>query len=889
MALEEYTKKRDFRSTPEPSGDGPAGGGGKLRFVIQKHDASRLHYDFRLEMEGVLRSWAVPKGPSLDPAEKRLAVHVEDHPLSYGDFEGVIPQDQYGGGTVLLWDRGTWDPDGDPVKAYRKGRLTFRLEGEKLHGAWNLVRMGGRAGENGKNWLLIKSRDDEALDGGGPDVTEARPESVDTGRTLEEIAGERDRVWDSHAEDGGGKAGRGDGGGAQKGGSKGGGPKGASKAGRSKAASKKRAAKEAAAKKPRGKKTALPKAMRPQLATLHKEAPAGEDWLHEIKYDGYRLLVRVEKGRVTLLTRRGKDWTDRFPGVAEAAAALPVDAALLDGEAVVVLDDGTTDFQALQEALGAAPAGRDRLVFYAFDLLHLDGVDLTGTPLSERKEALRALLEDVPEPMRYSDHVVGTGPAFFQKACEMALEGIISKRADAPYRPGRGRDWIKVKCQRRQEFVVGGFTEPSGARTGLGALLLGVHSNGTLVYAGKVGTGFTADTLAALRAGLERIERKTSPFGEGTPTGAAARGVHWVTPRLVVEVEFTEWTRDGQLRHPSFKGVREDKPPEEVTVEMPEDSDQEESVASTTTTAAETKGGDARVLGVRVSSPQRVLWPDQGVTKVALARYYEQVSAWMLPYVEGRPLSLVRCPKGTEEPCFFQKHPGDAVPDVVSRIDIEEKSGTGEYVYVTSAEGLVALVQIGTLEIHGWGSRVDRVERPDHVVFDLDPDEDLPWKEIVRAARETRELLSDAGLESWVRTTGGKGLHVVAPLTRRSDFDEVKAFARAVADAMVERDPERYTANMSKAKRKGRIFVDYLRNGRGATAIVPFSTRARPGAPVSVPVTWDEVARTRSDQFGVETLPRRLERLEADPWEGFFDARQSITRAAWRAVGGEPP
>lgn len=865
MALEEYRKKRDFRSTPEPSGDEDAAEGGDLRFVIQKHDASRLHYDFRLEMEGVLRSWAVPKGPSLDPGEKRLAVHVEDHPLSYGDFEGVIPEHQYGGGTVLLWDRGTWTPDGDPVKAYKKGRLTFRLDGEKLHGAWNLVRMGGRAGEGGKNWLLIKSRDEEALDGGGPDVTEARPESVDTGRTLEEISEERDRVWDSHAEGGGAKAARGGGGGRA------------------------RTEKRAGGKRP-GKKSTLPTDPRPQLATLHGEAPEGDGWLHEIKYDGYRLLVRVEDGTATVLTRRGKDWSDRFPGVAEAAAALPVDAALLDGEAVIVLGDGSTDFQALQEALGKASRGRDRLAFYAFDLLHLDGRDLTAVPLSERKEALRGILEDAPEPLRYSDHVVGSGPAFFRKACEMALEGIVSKRADARYRPGRGRDWIKVKCQRRQEFVVGGFTEPSGARTGLGALLLGVYRDGTLTYAGKVGTGFTADTLEALRAGLERIERKTSPFGEGTPTGADARGVHWVTPKLVVEVEFTEWTRDGQLRHPSFKGVREDKPPEEITVEMPEDSDEEAPMASPTTGGGRTStsGGDARVLGVRLSSPDRVLWPDQGVTKAALARYYEQVSAWMLPHVERRPLSLVRCPRGTDEPCFFQKHPGDAVPDVVARVDIEEKSGTGEYVYVTSAEGLVALVQIGTLEIHGWGSRVDRVERPDQMIFDLDPDEDLPWKEIVRAAREVRELLSEAGLESWVKTTGGKGLHVVAPLTRRAEFDEVKAFAGAVAQGMAERDPERYTANMSKAKREGRIFVDYLRNGRGATAIVPFSTRARPGAPVSVPVTWDEVGRTRSDQFRLETLPRRLERLEADPWEGFLEARQSITRAAWRAVGGEP-
>ena len=446
---------------------------------------------------------------------------------------------------------------------------------------------------------------------------------------------------------------------------------------------------------------------------------------------------------------------------------------------------------------------------------------------------------------------------------------------------------MKVKCQHRQEFVVGGFSEPSGSRTGLGALLLGFHRDGELVYAGKVGTGFTREVLESLRARLGRLERKTPPFDVDAPTGADARGVHWVTPKVVVEVEFTEWTRDGQLRHPSFKGVREDKPPEEVTVELPEDRSEEEGMAEDGRGSRAATAERDVVLGVRLSSPERVLWPDQGVTKRALATYYERVADRMLPHVERRPLSLVRCPRGTDAPCFFQKHPGDAVPDVVKRVDIEERSGKAEYVYVDSAEGLIALVQIGTLEIHAWGSRVDRVERPDQVVFDLDPDEGLPWKAIAAAARDVRDLLADAGLESWVKTTGGKGLHVVAPLTRRHDFDEVKAFAKALAERMAGEAPERFTSNMSKAKRKGRIFLDYLRNGRGATAIVPYSTRARPGAPVSVPIRWDEVGSVRADRYRVDTLPRRLEALEEDPWDGFFDARQSITRAAWKAVGGE--
>ena len=877
MSLDTYRKKRDFTKTPEPSpsGSSEAAPTGRLSFVVQKHAASRLHYDFRLEWAGALKSWAVPKGPSLDPADRRLAVHVEDHPLDYGEFEGVIPAGQYGGGTVVLWDRGEWLPAGDdPGRDLERGKLDFELRGEKLRGRWRLVRMGGAAGrEEADNWLLLKRTDQEAAPGSGERWVDERPESVATGRTLEEIARAPDRIWDSAT--------------------------GERPARSSPDPSDISAAREAP----------LPEAVEPALARPVDEAPAGDGWLHEIKHDGYRLLARIDAGEARLTTRRGHDWTDRFPTLAGALAGLPVEEALLDGEAVALRDDGRSDFGLLQEALSTGRS--EPLLFYAFDLLHLDGWSLLGSPLEERKGLLAKLFEGVTDPLRLSDHVAGQGPGFHRQACRFGLEGIVSKRRTSSYRSGRGSDWLKTKCISRQELVIGGYTDPSGSRQGLGALLVGVYDgDGTLRYASKVGTGFTAQSLEELARRLAPLERSEPPFVD-PPRGAAARGAHWVEPELVAEIAFTEWTRDGSLRHPSFQGLREDKDPRQVVREEPaqhaiqagEKTDEEiETMAQAKPSGTDGKqkratgsrrakaaspGRPIEVEGVRLTSPDKVLYPEQGVTKRDLADYYRSVADWILPHLAGRPLSLVRCPEGADSECFYQKHLSGTFPAALGSVEIEEKDGdVRTYVTVDDLPGLLGLVQIGVLEIHVWGSRRDRIERPDRMVLDLDPGEGVPWVRVIEAAYDCRNLLAELGLESFVKTTGGKGLHVVVPLVRTAEFDDVKAFARAVADEAVRRKSDRYLANMSKAKRKGKIFIDYLRNGRGATFVAPYSTRARPGAPVSVPIGWDELSPDlRSDAFDVTNLPRRLAGLGADPWARIGAVRQQITKAMRRAVG----
>ena len=873
MGLQEYKRKRDFKKTPEPAGKVEEKAGSS--FVIQKHAATRLHYDFRLEMEGVLRSWAVPKGPSLDPAEKRLAVHVEDHPLDYGDFEGIIPKGQYGGGTVLVWDRGTWhleeDSEKDPVKAYRKGKLKFRLEGEKLHGRWNLVRMHGeKAGENKENWLLFKENDEAAVPGSGDAVVQEYPDSVATGLSLEEIAADPDRVWKSNREEKVGKKG----------------PKGTA-----------RTAKAASPPPPGARKAKIPARIEPQLATLVSEAPKGEEWLHELKFDGYRVLCELRDGKVKAVTRNGKDWSQIFGAVTRAVADLPAREAVLDGEVAVLLPDGKTSFQALQNALGGDKDAE--MVYFAFDLLHLDGYDLRGIPLSERKQALGRLLETQPKQgtIRFSDHVQGSGEAFFRHACDLGLEGIISKRADQPYEGGRGKGWVKVKCLKRQEFVIVGFTDPEGSRKGLGALLLAVNGKNGLVFAGKVGTGFNAKTLADLRKRLDKLERKTPAF-ENAPRGAEARRSHWVEPKLVAEVAFTEWTGDGILRHPTFQGLREDKPPSEIVREVEQKPPaKKKAVPAKKKTARRSKdlpplgperdpAGVKEVAGVKLTNPDRVFYPELGITKLELALFYERISAWTLPHLKDRPLTLVRCPGGHTGQCFYQKHVTEQFPDSIRRVEIEEGGETVLYGAIDSLPGLVSLVQMGVLEVHIWGAHVDDVERPDYVVFDLDPDEGLGWDRVVEGALKVREVLAGLGLETFLKTTGGKGLHVCVPLVRRGDWDEVKAFTRAVVERIVAEEPARYTSKITKASRKGKIFIDYLRNGRGATSIAAYSTRSRPNAPVSTPLFWEELETdVRGNTYTVRNLPERLEGLEADPWASFLKARQSITAAMKKAVG----
>jgi bifunctional non-homologous end joining protein LigD len=799
VALEEYRRRRDFRRTGEPRGRAARASRSSGRFVVQRHDARRLHYDFRLELDGVLKSWAVPKGPSLVPGERRLAAETEDHPLEYAGFEGEIPAGEYGAGKVAIWDSGRWEAIGDPRAGLAKGSLEFRLAGRKLRGRWHLVRMRSRSARPGRaSWLLIKGRDAEK---------KAAPRRKDGGTDPRAL--------------------------------------------------------------PCAVRAALPRTLPPQLATLVDEAPDGDAWLHELKLDGYRLIACLENGRAKLRTRAGHDWTDRFARVAAALEKLPIRSALFDGEAVVLDARGRSHFQALQQALAG---GRGEIDLFLFDVLHLDGWDLRDCRLDLRKEVLRALFDQVPagSPLRFSDHQTGGGPAFFAEACRSGVEGIVSKRADAPYRSRRSRSWLKVKCTRRQELVVAGFTEPAGSRTGLGALLLAAHdADGALRYAGKVGTGFDAATLADLRARLAPLERE-KPAVAGAPR---ARGQHWVEPRLVAEIAFTEWTADGRIRHPSFVGLREDKPAAQVRFERAKPLEE----------AVPAPGGSrvAQVAGVRLSTPERVYFPECGVTKLELAQYYERMQARVLPGLEGRPLTLLRCPEGRAGECFYQKRADRSIPPLVPRIVV--KKGRAPYAMVEGLPSLVALVQVGVLELHVWGARGDRLDRPDILVVDLDPDPSVPWRRVADTALLLRALFVELGLVPFVRSTGGKGLHVVVPLERRSGWEELKSFAQAVAAQVVRTAPGEYTARMSKAQRHGKIFLDVFRNAPEATAIASWSVRARPGAPVAAPLAWERLAADERPVLSVRDALATLS--EPDPWAEFEASRRPLTSAMRRRVG----
>jgi bifunctional non-homologous end joining protein LigD len=816
-SLAKYRQKRDFGRTAEPPGAPTRARGKKLprpepglSFVVQKHDARNLHYDFRLELDGALLSWAVPKGPSLDPSVKRLAMEVEPHPLEYGEFEGTIPKGEYGGGTVMVWDRGTWKPEGDPRQALSKGHLAFSLHGRKLRGAWHLVRTkraadGQRAGQEGKGWLLFKSRDAEAR--AGDTLLDDEPTSALTGRSLGQIQRGEPGVTE-HA----------------------------------------------------GKPARLPQKLEPALATLVDSAPAGEGWVHEIKLDGYRILARLDQGKVQLLTRNGHDWTERLGWLKQALQALKVQTAFIDGELVALDDKGVSNFQQLQNTLSGKTG--DGLVYYAFDLVHLDGEDLTALPLVERKARLRQLLErdtkELGENVRFSAHIVGSGVDFFASACKLGLEGTIAKRADSPYRGGRGRDWLKVKCTRRQEFAVVGYTEPAGTRSHLGALLLAVAEKGKLRYAGRVGTGFSEASLKELHHKLEPLSI-AKPALVNPPTGADARGVHWVEPKLVAEVGFSEMTGEGMLRHPRFYGLREDKAGHDAKLEKP----------------TRIEAGPTR--GYPLTNPDKVLYPELSITKQELLEYYGLVAERMLPHVANRPLTLVRCPDGRHKSCFFQKHPGAGAPPGLRSIDIREKEGKAPYSVIDDADGLFGLVQLGALEIHTWGSRADNFEHPDILVFDLDPDPSVEYEAVIKAAQTLRKVFEQAKLETFVKTTGGKGLHVCVPVAPDLDWDQAKDFTGRLAEAMAKSSPELYVATVSKAKRKGKIFIDYLRNGRGATFIAPYSTRARENAPLAVPLEWDELSpRLPPDHFTLRNVAKRLTRLRADPFERLTHIKQHL-------------
>ena len=858
MGLREYRRKRDFGRTPEPAGSAPARRvKRKPSFVIQKHAARRLHYDFRLELEGVLMSWAVPKGPSLDPAVKRLAVHVEDHPLEYGSFEGVIPRGEYGGGTVMLWDSGWWEPLGDAAAGYAKGDLKFVLHGEKLRGKWALVRMKSRReGEKGDNWLLIKEQDGEARPGSDAAIVERETRSVATSRDMAAIAAEADRVWSSKS--GGETKGR-----------------------RSRTARADRAAIDAAA-IAGARRAKTPPKLSPQLATAAERAPAGDDWLHEIKFDGYRMLAHLRNGKVELLSRNDLDWTKRFPELAAALARLPATEALLDGEVVRFAASGVTSFSALQNDL--ADGKTAAMTYVAFDLLFLDGWTLTDATLDARKTALAAFLAEEASPLiRYSDHQIGKGPEFLAAACRMGLEGTVAKRRDAPYRPGRSAAWIKVKCGHREEFVVVGFTDAVGVRSGFGALLVGYHTpRGELVYAGRVGTGFTASLLTSLRVQLERLEQKRPTVT--LPADLSARGIHWVEPTLVAEVRFAEWTRDLILRQASFVGIREDKAPADVVLEPT--AGRRGSTDPSPPPATIGADGTAVVHGIRVTNAERMVYPELGISKLAVAEYYATIAELMLPHVRRRPLSLLRCPEGTAGECFFQKHLTAGFPEAIKQVPIDMGEGREIYLMVEDVKGLIGLVQMGVLEIHPWGSTVDRLEQPDRLIFDIDPDAGLAWERVIASAVTVRDTLLSLGLGSFVKTTGGKGLHVVVPIRPTLDWAEAKEFSRALVARLAEKEPHLYTASLAKKARRGRIFIDYLRNGRGATAVAAYSTRARPTATVSAPLSWEEVeSGIRSDHFTLLNLAQRIRSNAGDPWRDFAATKQTISAAARRTIG----
>jgi bifunctional non-homologous end joining protein LigD len=798
------------------------------RFVVQKHDARRLHYDLRLEMDGVLKSWAVTRGPSLVPGEKRLSVHTEDHPLKYIDFEGVIPAGQYGGGTMIVWDQGRWIPEGDPRSDYARGRLTFTLEGERLKGKWHLVRTRGKPGQKNEQWLLLKSDDEAARTSDDPDILLEEATSLKSGLTIEELAAKGDFRVDHAA--------------------------------REKVAKSRPEKLRQPTRVQGAKKGILPAFVEPALAKLVESAPKGREWLHEIKFDGYRMQARIDGGGVQLLTRKGLDWTAKFKPIVKALKDLKIPSALLDGEIVVENEAGVSSFSALQQELKGKG---ERFVYYVFDLLYLDGEDFRRATLADRKAALRLLFDDLPQggAIRFSDHLEEDGAILVRHACRMGLEGIISKRADQPYRSGRGNDWVKSKCTLRQEFVIAGYLPSSISKKAIGSLVMGVYDGTKLLHVGRVGTGFTAETAVALYKTLAPIEIAASPFADKIPA-MASRGVKWVKPELVAEVEFRGWTHDSMIRQASFHGLREDKDPREV-------------VRETAVQVPSDQSPNAAILKeARLTHPDRALWEDEGITKLGLAEFYTEIADHILPHIIDRPLSLLRCPGGSQKECFFQKHAWAGLDeDLVQRVTV----GDDEVVAIQDLAGLLALVQAGVLEIHPWGSTLTHPERPDRLVFDLDPGEGVGWDAVVRGATDVREHLLGLDLESFVKTSGGKGLHVVVPIRPTVSWDEAKAFAAGVAAAMTKANPTRYTDTMAKRARTGRIFIDYLRNGRGATAVAAFSTRARSGAPVSTPVSWDELPTMRSgNQYRVGNLAARLSHLNRDPWSRFHQVEQTL-------------
>ena len=825
--LKAYAAKRDFTRTPEPAGSGGKGGG--WEFVVQKHAARRLHYDLRLEMDGILKSWAVTKGPSLIVGEKRLAVRTEDHPIEYLDFEGVIPKGEYGAGSMIVWDHGRWEPEGDPQKGLAKGHLLFTLDGARLKGRWHLVRIRPRSGEKTEPWLLIKSDDAFARHAGDRDITDEATTSELSGLTVEELAAAGE-VRKDHAA-------------------------------RAEVAKSRKILLPDVRKFSGARVGLLPTFLEPSLAVPCEKPPSGRKWIHEIKYDGYRIQARIDGRKIRLLTRKILDWTERFQSVAEALKALNFGSAWIDGEMVVEDASGISSFNDLQCDL---KAGRqDRFRYFVFDLLYCEGFDLTKLVLKDRKGLLQQVLATLPpgSPIRFSEHLDVDGPTVLAHACRFGLEGIISKRADLPYKSGRGDHWLKSKCLERQEFIILGYIPSTAASRSVGSLALGYYDNGKLVYAGRVGTGWSSERARSLRDELGVIGAAKPSLAKLLPTGAE-KSVQWVEPRLVCEIEYRGWTKDRLLRAAAFKGLRDDRPAKEIVLERP------------------SKPSSPRLpsvgIGFHLTHPERILWEEAGITKQGLAEFYGEIADWILPHIAGRPLSLLRCPSGTAAKCFFAKHPWQGLDASIRCVDTGEKKPT---VAVDDLRGLTSLVQAGVVEIHPWGSTIDRLEQPDRLIFDLDPGEHVPWEAVIEAAFDVRDRLAALGLQSFVKTSGGKGLHVVVPVQPEAGWEEVKAFTKTFAETMATETPKHYVATPAKHERNARIFVDYLRNDRGSTAVAAYSTRRWPRAPVSTPLDWSEVSpEIRSDHFTAGNLLHRLSCLKRDPWQSYFKIRQRLPK-----------
>ena len=889
--ISEYNRKRNFNKTSEPPEEKSRGRRAVqgLRFVIQKHDARNLHYDFRLELNGTLKSWAVPKGPSLDPKDKRLAVHVEDHPISYAKFEGSIPQGQYGGGDVIVWDHGIWQPHDDVNTAYKSGKLKFTLIGEKLTGDWTLVRANFRGKSDKEQWLLIKEKDEMARPAEEYDIVVDRPESVITGGLLpRDVANPGKSPYKN---------------------------KGAPNVNLVtkelpetavpliRSAKKKIDPTTPSVKKTPKPKTelVLPPSFSPELATLVSEPPEG-DWLYEIKFDGYRMLARVLGGKVNIFTRNNNDWTNRLPLLVKAIESLNLADSWLDGEIVVLNEQGLPGFQALQNALDAEHT--QDIIYFLFDAPFLNGIDLRTMAVEIRRAELEKILPRRKSVLRYSAAFTADHHNIIESACSMSLEGVIGKRAGSPYVSRRSNDWIKLKCRLRQEFVIVGYTEPQGSRNGFGAILLGVHKdvkNSELLYAGRVGTGFDEKRLSDIYKKMHSLEQDSSPISTKL-TGVQKRGVHWVKPTLVCEVEFAEWTGDGILRQAAFIALRTDKPAKDIVRERPRSAGKQKEqgqgseiggakvVAKKTSSSVVSKSGKVDVAGVGISHPDRVLDVESGGTKLNLAQFYEAISEFILPHLTHRPVSLLRAPDGISGEQFFQKHSENrAIPHVI-QLDPKLDPTHAPLMEIDSDKALIGCVQMNTIELHTWGSTSKAIEMPDRFVLDLDPDPALPWRSVIEATRLTLAVLDELKLDSFLKTTGGKGMHIIVPLTPDADWDTVKAFSKAIAQFMATQIPERFVAKMGPKNRIGRIFVDYLRNTRGASTVSAYSVRARPGLPVSVPISRDELDKiSHSDQWNIGNLYERLEKIQTNSWSNYsgenYKKSQKITKTMWKKLG----